>query len=195
MLSLVVQSLLKQALVSIIFVLQDCRLNLKKCNITLSKELCTTLWQNDVQLWISHIGFFIRPKGKWHIFGCACFKRKCILVLVMRTYKSKCPSVRLSVRLSVCLFTLEVPFKRLFAPTFRSRMSNIFKDSESLGKSNGKKWSQIGTFLFETCLKSPRKKKFFFFCWFCLIKHGGNHASRCIRDLWSKGVSLILAYL
>ena len=25
--------------------------------------------------------------------------------------------------------------------------------------------------------------------------HGGNHASRWIRDLWSKGISLILAYL
>ena len=30
---------------------------------------------------------------------------------------------------------------------------------------------------------------------FCLTKHGGNHASRWIRDLWSKGISLILAYL
>ena len=65
-------------------------------------------------------------------------------------YKSKCPSVcpsvRLSVRLSVCLFTFEVPFKRLFAPTSRSRMSNSFRDSEFLGKSNGKKWSNIWTF-------------------------------------------------
>jgi hypothetical protein len=40
-------------------------------------------------------------------------------------------------------------------------MSNIFRDSESLGKSNVKKWSQIWTFLFENCRKSPRKKKFF----------------------------------
>ena len=71
--------------------------------------------------------------------------------------------VRPSVRLSVCLFTFEVPFKRLCAPTFRSRMSNIVRDLESLGKSNGKKWSQVWTFLFENCLKSPRKKKFFFF--------------------------------
>ena len=54
-------------------------------------------------------------------------------------YKSICPSVCLS----VCLFTFEVPFKRLFAPTSRSRMSNIFRDSESLGKNHGKKWSQI----------------------------------------------------
>ena len=87
-------------------------------------------------------------------------------------YKLKCPSVCLWVCVSVCLFTFEVPFKRLFAPTSRSRMSNIFRDSESLGKSNWKKWSNTWRFLFENCLKS-----------------------RWIRDLWSKGVSLILAYL
>ena len=52
-------------------------------------------------------------------------------------------SVRLSVRVSVRLFTFDVPFKRLFARTSQSRMSNIFRDSESLGKSNGKRWSQI----------------------------------------------------
>ena len=51
----------------------------------------------------------------------------------------------------------------LFAPTSQSRMSNIFRDSKSLGKSNGKKWSHIWTFLFGSCLKSPRKKKFSFF--------------------------------
>ena len=107
-------------------------------------------------------------------------------------YKSKCPSVCLPVR----LFTFEVPFKRLFAPTSRSRMSKIFRDSESLGKSNGKKWSHIWTFLFGSGLKLPRKLLLFiFFGWFCLTKHGGNHASRWIRDLWSKGISLILAYL
>ena len=71
------------------------------------------------------------------------------------------PSVRVCVCPSVCLFTFEVPFNGLFAPTSRSRMSNIFRVSESLEKSNGKKWSQIWTFLFEKCLKSPRKKKFF----------------------------------
>ena len=70
-------------------------------------------------------------------------------------------SVRLSVCPSVRLFTFEVPSNGLFAPTSRSRMSNIFKDSESLGKSNGKKWSQIRTFFFKNCLKSPLKKKFF----------------------------------
>ena len=58
-------------------------------------------------------------------------------------YKSKCQSVCPSVCPSVCLFTFEVPFNGLFAPTSRSRMSNIFRDLESLGESNGKKWSQI----------------------------------------------------
>ena len=70
--------------------------------------------------------------------------------------------VRLFVRLFVCLFvrvfTFEVPFKRRFAPTSRSWMSDIFRDSESLVKSNGKKGSQIGTFLFESGLKLWHKK-------------------------------------
>ena len=59
--------------------------------------------------------------------------------------------VRLSVRVFVCLsvrlFTFEVPFKRLYGPT-------IFRDSESLGKSNGKKWSQWS--------KIAKRKELFF---------------------------------
>ena len=64
-------------------------------------------------------------------------------------------------RFFLTFFTFEVPFNGLFAPTSQSRMSNIIRDSESLDKSNGKKWSQIWTFLSENCRKSPRKKKFF----------------------------------
>ena len=53
----------------------------------------------------------------------------------------------LVVAMSVCLMLFDVPFHVLdfeayFAPTSRSQMSNLFRDSESLGKSNGKKWSQ-----------------------------------------------------
>ena len=59
---------------------------------------------------------------------------------------SICRNVRLCVCPTVRLFTFEVPMKRLFAPTSRSRMSNIFRDSESLGEIHGKKWSQIWTF-------------------------------------------------
>ena len=70
---------------------------------------------------------------------------------------SVCPCVCLS----VCLFTFEVPFNGLFPPSSRSQMLNIFRYSESLGKSNGKKWFNIWTFLFGSGLKSPRK---FFLC-------------------------------
>ena len=72
-------------------------------------------------------------------------------------------NVHLSVCVSVRLFTFEVPFKRLFAPTSQSRVSKIFRDSESLGKQNGKKWSQIWTFLFGSGLKLLRKREVCFF--------------------------------
>ena len=72
-------------------------------------------------------------------------------------------NVRLCVRLSVCLsahvFTYEAAFKRLFAPTSQSPMSKIFRDSEFLGESSGKKWSQIRTFLLNNGLKSLRREK------------------------------------
>jgi hypothetical protein len=59
-----------------------------------------------------------------------------------------------------------------FSPTSRSRISNIFRDSESLEKSNVKKWYQILTFLFENCIKLPRKKKsFFFLSLFSLLRY------------------------
>jgi hypothetical protein len=44
-------------------------------------------------------------------------------------------------------------------------MSNIFRDSEYLGKSNGKKWSQIQTFLLKI-VKNCRT--IFFFAAFAL---------------------------
>ena len=49
-------------------------------------------------------------------------------------------NIHLCARPSMCLLTYEVPFKRFFAPTSRSRMSKFFRDSEYLGKNNGKKW-------------------------------------------------------
>ena len=51
--------------------------------------------------------------------------------------------VHMCVHVSVCLFTFKVPFKRLFSPTSQSQMSKKTLDSESLGKSIGKKWSRI----------------------------------------------------
>ena len=110
-------------------------------------------------------------------------------------YKSKCPSMCpsvclsfcLSVCLSVYLFTFEVPFKCLFAPIFQSWISKVFRDSVFLGKSNGKKWSQIWKLLLIKGVKLPRQKKFVlgrtlpywagFFCHWCF--------SLCLTVFWS----------
>ena len=62
------------------------------------------------------------------------------------------------------LFTL---FKRLFAPTSLSPMSKLFRFLESLGESNGKKWSQIWKLLLRKGVKLPRIFFFFFFFFFC----------------------------
>ena len=108
---------------------------------------------------------------------------------------SVCPSVLLFVRLSVC--SLLRYRLNVFLPSLPEVGCSIFFEIlrfRILGKSNGKKWSQIWTFLFENCQQSPHKKSYYF-CWCCLTKHGGNHASRWIWDLWSKGVLLILAHL
>ena len=52
------------------------------------------------------------------------------------------------------------PFNGLFAPTSRSPMYKLFRFSETLEKSNGKKWSQIGKFLLINGVKSCDKKVF-----------------------------------
>ena len=63
-----------------------------------------------------------------------------------------------SVCLSVCVFTFEIPFKHLWAPTSQIRMSKIFRGSEYLGKSNGKKWSPIWKFLLIKGVRLPPPK-------------------------------------
>ena len=101
-------------------------------------QSCQGVWH---YLWVFRVGFSKhRPSG--------------LMLSISR-------NVRLSVGLSVRLFTFEVPFKCIFAPTSQSQMSNIFRDSEFLGKSNGKKWSQIWTLLFRSSLKFPQKNNNF----------------------------------
>jgi hypothetical protein len=87
------------------------------------------------------------------------FEHFCLKIVKNRRAKKMCFSPLFSLFFNLLRFS--VFFNGLFAPTSRSRMSNFFRDSESLGKSNGKKWSQIWTFLFENCLKSLQKKVFF----------------------------------
>ena len=69
--------------------------------------------------------------------------------------------VRPCVCMSACSL-FELPFKPLFAPTSQSRMPKIFIDFKSLGKSNGKKWSQIWILLLIKGVKLMRKKKLVF---------------------------------
>ena len=71
--------------------------------------------------------------------------------------------VCLFVHLFVLVFSSEVPFKNILAPTSRSRMSKILEIRNPWGKSNGKKWSHIWKLLQIKGVKLPRKKKSFFF--------------------------------
>ena len=66
--------------------------------------------------------------------------------------------------LCVCLMSPfhVLDFEAYFAPTSWSQMSNIFRASESLGKSAGKKWFQNWKFLLGNGLKLQRKKRLFF---------------------------------
>ena len=66
----------------------------------------------------------------------------------------------------------ETQFNGIFAPTSWSPMSKLLGFSESLGKSVGKKWSQIWRFLLINGVKSPWKKKFFtdFFLFVCSVQ-------------------------
>ena len=66
-------------------------------------------------------------------------------------------------------FTFEVPFNRLFAPTSRSRMSNIFRDSESLGKRNEGSGLTFEHFCLKVVKNCRAKKSFFFFADFALV--------------------------
>ena len=61
-------------------------------------------------------------------------------------------------------------FNGLFAPTSRNPMSKLFRLSESLGKSNGKKWSQIWKLLLINGVKLLRRKKKFQTFFICSLR-------------------------
>ena len=85
-------------------------------------------------------------------------------------------SISWHVRVFVCLFvclsvTLSHSLEQSFCYHFPKSNVQTFWYSESLGKSNGKEWSQIWLFLLIKGLKWPPQKKFFdgfFICSFCL---------------------------
>ena len=59
-------------------------------------------------------------------------------------------------------------FNGLCAPTSQRQMSKLFRFSEFLGKSNGKKWSQIWKLLLKKDVKLPQQKSFFLPILFCI---------------------------
>ena len=61
----------------------------------------------------------------------------------------------------VLLLVFLTPFNGLFAPISRGPMWKLVRVSKSIGKSNGKKWSQICKLLLIKGVKSPRQKKNF----------------------------------
>ena len=83
------------------------------------------------------------------------------LPLLWKPMLSISQNVRLSFRLCVCSL-LRYCLNVLLPPLPKVGCSIFFRDSESLGKSNGKKWCQIWIFLFGSGLKSMRKKVCFF---------------------------------
>ena len=84
-----------------------------------------------------------------------------LTILFLLFYKSKCPYVCVCFCLCVCQSHFLTSFNGLFAPTSQSPMSKLFRFSESFGKSNGKKWSQIWKLLLIKGVKLPRQKKLF----------------------------------
>ena len=95
--------------------------------------------------------------------------------------KSICPYVCVCVCVSVCLCVcslFEVPFKHIFAPTSQTLMSKILRDSESLGKSNWKKRSQIWKLIKGVNLL--RKEKFVFLVNFARIRRLYNRDQEVI---------------
>ena len=73
----------------------------------------------------------------------------------------------MSICVSVCLSTFEVPFNGLFSPTSQSRMSNI-EIRNPWGKVMERSGLTLEFFLFGSGLKLPRTKKVFFFADFAL---------------------------
>ena len=68
----------------------------------------------------------------------------------------------------ICVFVLVCPYVHFLR--CKSRISKMLKKTESLGKSSGKNWFHIKTFLVKNGLKSTRWKKFFTdFFFICLL--------------------------
>ena len=136
-----------------------------------------------------------------------------IALFQLSTFSNNWPSgpmLSLSQNVRLCVCPSNCPWQKYFMGPFqflfRYRL-NVFLPPvpkvrcpiflgirNSWGKVMERSGLRFEYFYLEVVL-NRRAKKFFFFCWFYLTKHGRNHTSQWIKDLWSKGISLILAYL
>ena len=81
-------------------------------------------------------------------------------------------SISRNISVFVCPSYFLTLFNSLFAPTFQSPTSKLFRFSESLGKSNDKKWSQIWKLLLIKGVTLLRQKSFFLLLYlFTPFKH------------------------
>ena len=99
------------------------------------------------------------------------FQINCYVHIFMNRPSGPILSISRNVRISVCPshFFL-TPFNSLLAPPPQSQMSKLFRYFESLGKSNGKKWSQIWKLFVKHGVKSPRQKNMDFFFYICSLR-------------------------
>ena len=105
-----------------------------------------------------------------------------ILVVYISVCLSVCPSVCSLLRYRLNLFL--IPLREFGCPI-------IFEILNPLGKVMKRNGLRFEHFSLEVVYN--HKKTLYF--WLLLpTKQDGNHASRWIRPLWSKGISLILAY-
>ena len=106
-------------------------------------------------------------------------------------YRLKCPYVFLFVWLSICPPHFLTPFNGLFAATFWSPTSKLFRNSESLGESNGKKWSHIWTillkmiFFYIAAAKKSISQNFSFFVYYVWMFFAPNSQSPKTQHFWN----------
>ena len=100
---------------------------------------------------------------------CCCHKIfKALALWADAFYKLKCSSVCPCVRPSVSVFTFEVPFKRLFAPSSQSWMSNILEIRNPWRKVIERSGLRLELFCLEVVFNRQTKKTNVFFADFAL---------------------------
>ena len=100
-------------------------------------------------------------------------------------------SISQNVRVSVCSL-MRYRLNVFLPPLLKVGCSKFLEIRNPWGKVMERSGLRFEHFSLEVV---QNRRDIFFFFRFCNTKHVENHAFRWMRDLWSKGISLILAYL